>query len=417
MDEYYSVIQFLPEPLRTELKAMPPERAACVQEIRLRAGQAVQFTVGGAWQPAQQLLPAAQTALAIGPRMLRSCFAALCRDSAYAYEDELKQGYFTLPGGSRVGVAGVCGPAGFADITSLNLRVARQVPCVLPPQLRRTLDALNGGILVVGTPGSGKTTFLRSIIRYLDTARRIFCVADERGELLTMEEFFEAWTKWKNEKYHTREHRGLKDAGEKWITPISLFENGERYEKAAPPREYAAMLLMKADTARVTNQGINKFGTLYTDYELCHYVGKHVGIKWDIDDVTKLYVFDQEGWKICEAVSAELLAFGPHCSQAALERHLRDQKRQEKEMREILDSMTRPYELRVQEGGRPSEAVGMIDLTIKADRPSKLISLPNDKEFRAEMATNRKTGKKASGDEFLGKKADDALARLRAMNE
>ena len=185
MDEYYSVIQFLPEPLRTELKAMPPERAACVQEIRLRAGQAVQFTVGGAWQPAQQLLPVAQTALAIGPRMLRSCFAALCRDSAYAYEDELKQGYFTLPGGSRVGVAGVCGPAGFADITSLNLRVARQVPCVLPPQLRRTLDALNGGILVVGTPGSGKTTFLRSIIRYLDTARRIFCVADERGELLT----------------------------------------------------------------------------------------------------------------------------------------------------------------------------------------------------------------------------------------
>lgn len=111
MDEYYSVIQFLPEPLRTELKAMPPERAARVQEIRLRAGQAVQFTVGGAWQPAQQLLPAAQTALAIGPRMLRSCFAALCRDSAYAYEDELKQGYFTLPGGSRVGVAGVCGPA------------------------------------------------------------------------------------------------------------------------------------------------------------------------------------------------------------------------------------------------------------------------------------------------------------------
>ncbi len=239
----------------------------------------------------------------------------------------------------------------------------------------------------------------------------------ERGELLTMEEFFEAWTKWKNEKYHTREHRGLKDAGEKWITPISLFENGERYEKAAPPREYAAMLLMKADTARATNQGINKFGTLYTDYELCHYVGKHVGIKWDIDDVTKLYVFDQEGRKICEAVSAELLAFGPHCSQAALERHLRDQKRQEKEMREILDSMTRPYEARIQEGGRPSEAVGMIDLTIKAERPSKLISLPNDKEFRAEMAAGRKTGKKASGDEFLGKKADDALARLRAMNE
>ena len=107
----------------------------------------------------------------------------------------------------------------------------------------------------------------------------------------------------------------------------------------------------------------DRFGTLYTDYELCHYVGKHVGIKWDIDDVTKLYVFDEEGRKICEAVSAELLAFGPHCSQAALERHLRDQKRQEKEMREILEDMRRPYELRVQEGGRPSSAVGTVSYT------------------------------------------------------
>ena len=83
-------------------------------------------------------------------------------------------------------------------------------------------------------------------------------------------------------------------------------------------------------------------------------------------------------------------------------------------MREILDSMTRPYELRGEEGGRPSDAVGMIDLTIKAERSSKLISL--DKEYRAE-ATSRARKKKASGDEFLGKKADDALARLRAINE
>lgn len=238
----------------------------------------------------------------------------------------------------------------------------------------------------------------------------------ERGELLTMEEFFEVWTDWKNDKYHTREHRGLKDAGEKWVTPIEMFENGPHYEKAAPPREYAAMLLMKADTALVRNQGIQKFGTLYTDYELCHYIGRKVGIKWDIDDVTKLYVFDEEGRKICEAVSAELLAFGPHCSQATLEAHLRNQKRQEREMREILDSMTTPYEVRFEEG-RPSDAVGKIDLTIKAERSQKLISLPVDKEFRQEMATAPSRKKAGAGDEYLAKKAESALARLRAMNE
>ena len=239
----------------------------------------------------------------------------------------------------------------------------------------------------------------------------------ERGELLTMEEFFEVWTEWKETKYHTREHRGLKDAGEKWVTPIDMFENGPRYEKAAPPREYAATLLMKADLALVRNQGIQKFGTLYTDYELCHYVGKKVGIKWDIDDVTKLYVYNENGRKICEAVSAELLQFGPHCSQAALEKHLRNQKRQEKEMREILDSMTRPFEERLEEGGRTTDAVGKIDLTIKASRNPKIVTLPTDKEFRQEMAASPRKKKAGAGDEYLAKKADTALARLRAINE
>jgi hypothetical protein len=240
----------------------------------------------------------------------------------------------------------------------------------------------------------------------------------ERGELLTMEEFFEAWTDWKNNKYHVREHRGLKDAGEKWTTPIEMYENGPRYMKAAPPREYAAMLLMKTDNALVRTQGIIKFGTLYTDYELCKYEGRTVGIKWDIDDVTKLYVYDEQGRKICEAVSAELLQFGPRCSQAAIEKLMRDKKRNEREIKEILDSMTRPYEERLEQG-RASEAFGKIDLTIKASRQNKVISMPNDKEFRAEMTATGKQAKKrtGAGDEFLGKKANDALSRLRAMNE
>ena len=59
----------------------------------------------------------------------------------------------------------------------------------------------------------------------------------------------------------------------------------------------------------------------------------------------------------------------------------------------------------------------MIDLTIKAERSPKVISLPNDKEFRAEVATTSKKKKAGAGDEFLTSKAGDALARLRAINE
>lgn len=236
----------------------------------------------------------------------------------------------------------------------------------------------------------------------------------ERGELLTMEECFEAWTTWKETKYHTREHRGLKDAGEKWVTPIELFKNGPRYQKAAPPREYAAMLLMKADTALVRNQGIIKFGSLYTDYGLCKYIGQTVGIKWDIDDVTKLYIFDSNGRKLCEAVSAELLQFGGRVSQDALEKHLRNQKRQERAARDFLDGVTTPFEQRPG-NGRESEAVGKLDLMIGHTSKENVIALPNDKEFRAEMAAYKP--KKPRDGEFLGKQADSALSRLRAINE
>lgn len=236
----------------------------------------------------------------------------------------------------------------------------------------------------------------------------------ERGELFTMEEFIKLWTEWKENVYHKREHRGLKDAGEKWSTPLEVFQNAARYEKAAPPREYAAVLLMKAETALVRNQGITKFGTLYTDYELCHYVGQKVGIKWDIDDVTKLYVYDKAGEKICEAVSAELLQFGSRVSQAALENLMKNQKRQERQMREFLEEMTIPFEQRLEEG-HPSDAVGKLDLTMKAERSQKIITLPNDKEYRAENIQKKKSKQADNG--FLNQKANDALSRIRAMNE
>lgn len=238
----------------------------------------------------------------------------------------------------------------------------------------------------------------------------------ERGELLTMEEFYSEWEKWRDEKYHARPHRSLKDAGEKWVTPSELFDHAPRYEKAAPPREYAAMLLMKADIARVTNQGITKFGTLYTNYELCFYKNKKVKIKWEPDDISKLYVYDMDGRKICEAVSAEVLGFGERCSQAALEKLMRDQKRQYKECVEAQENYTTPYEARLEQG-RPSDAVGKLDLTIKANRNQKVIALPTDKEYRAEATANSKKKRTTGGDEFFSAKADSALSRLKAMNQ
>lgn len=184
MDEYYQAIQALPTPLREELQALPPDIARLVQEVRLRTRQPVLLTVSGRLVPCTQFLSSAHAARRLSPALLQQCFVTLCGHSVYAYESELQDGYFTVPGGNRIGVAGVRGPGGFSLVTALNLRIARWITCPLPDTLRQRLDILSGGILLIGPPGSGKTTLLRSILCDLAARDYILCVADERGELL-----------------------------------------------------------------------------------------------------------------------------------------------------------------------------------------------------------------------------------------
>ena len=59
MDEYYRLAQCLPQPYAAELAALPIRCAPYVQEIRLRAGQSMLFTVNGRVSPAAKYLPRA----------------------------------------------------------------------------------------------------------------------------------------------------------------------------------------------------------------------------------------------------------------------------------------------------------------------------------------------------------------------
>lgn len=187
MDEYYRMAQALPIQLAQELKGLDPKRAATVQEIRLRVDQPVQFTVGGKLLPATCFLVQSDHLRRISATCLQECFLHLCQRSVYAYEEELRQGYITIPGGSRVGVAGYRSNGIFSHVSSLNLRIARWITCAVPPHIVAYLETCQGGVLVAGAPGSGKTTFLRTLAQILSRGNRIVCVVDERGELMAGE--------------------------------------------------------------------------------------------------------------------------------------------------------------------------------------------------------------------------------------
>ena len=215
---------------------------------------------------------------------------------------------------------------------------------------------------------------------------------------------------------HT-EHSGLKQMGETYKKPYDCFMNEDRYFKAAPPKSYATILMMKSDNVLVRNIGITKWGYEYRSDELCDYIGRKVDIKYDPDDMAVLYVFDQKGKRICEAYCQELLQIAPKVTQKALEEHLKMQKRQQKRDRERLEEARRPFEELNEQYVGFNEATGGIDLMIggkKKEKAAKVIAIPTDRTYQQGFRAEKREEAEPES-EYMSRQAENALKKLRAI--
>lgn len=108
----------------------------------------------------------------------------------YAYENQIKSGYLTAPGGHRVGLVGTGVMHGakissIKDISAINIRVAREAKGSLDSTLRNILHGKLSNIMIVSPPKCGKTTLLRLLAKEISSDKRLssVCVIDERGEI------------------------------------------------------------------------------------------------------------------------------------------------------------------------------------------------------------------------------------------
>lgn len=168
-----------------------------LQEIRLRVNCPATVVYGGeefCLERDGSLGKGWERGVTVTASMIRESLEYMSNYSMYAYEEELRQGYLTVRGGHRIGLAGKMVmesgmPKALRSVSFLNIRLAHEVlGCSdeVMPHLVEGERFCNS--LIISPPGCGKTTLLRDIVRRLSDGGRgcggmTVGVVDERSEI------------------------------------------------------------------------------------------------------------------------------------------------------------------------------------------------------------------------------------------
>lgn len=168
-----------------------------VQEIRLRIHAPLIMVYDGSEYYVTEtgrLCRSVQEAFIISKNELRETMEYVSNYSLYAFEEEMKQGFITIQGGHRIGIAGKTivdgnGIKTMKFISFINVRLSHQIKGCASHVLPYLFE--NGQVLhtlIISPPRCGKTTLLRDIIRQISNGTALVSginvgVVDERSEI------------------------------------------------------------------------------------------------------------------------------------------------------------------------------------------------------------------------------------------
>jgi len=169
--------KYLPDEIYSLLSEEGAEFLKKTTEIRLRTGKPIIVYSNNKEKILSQIT---------SPLHIKKTLELISGYSLYAWEDELRAGFITLPGGCRVGL---CGKAVVEDekiktmthISGINMRIKHEIKgCA--NVLFKLIPSL-GHMMIISPPGCGKTTLLRDLARNISNRGKTVGIVDERSEI------------------------------------------------------------------------------------------------------------------------------------------------------------------------------------------------------------------------------------------
>ncbi len=120
---------------------------------------------------------------------IRDIVLKACGYALYAYEQELAQGFLTLPGNHRIGLCGTAvydekrNYSALSEWSGLNIRFANKSINLYSQTVQKIASSPFFHTLIAGPPACGKTTLLRCIANAVSTRYKV-AIIDERDEII-----------------------------------------------------------------------------------------------------------------------------------------------------------------------------------------------------------------------------------------
>ena len=182
------MLEFLPQTVKNGLNQI---NTSYLYEIRLRAEKPVTVNYQGKYRylGCYGITERREKALISSAEDIADCVFKAGNFSVYSVEEELKQGFLTAKGGVRIGISGEYvfekgQPLSLRNYTSLCIRVPHEIKGCAGEIYTRCMSGRVQNLLLMSSPGLGKTTILRDLSRILsEKTRKNILICDERGEI------------------------------------------------------------------------------------------------------------------------------------------------------------------------------------------------------------------------------------------